>query len=134
MRMAAKFACVFFIGLVVGHWAIPVSSAQFRDVKTSRLLTTDLAGWCDGKEVTVELNEAGPGSSGKHYHSGHSFTWVVEGTQSYSVEGRLTKTVRTGEVLHEAPMEVHAVDNNSPVKLLVVRVVEKGKPATVRLP
>ena len=134
MRMAPAFACVFFIGLVVGHWAIPAASAQFRDVKTNRLLTTDLAGWCDGKEVTVELNDAGPGASGKHYHPGHSFTWIVEGTQDYSVEGKPARAVGTGEVLHEAPMQVHAVDNKSPVKLLVVRVIDKGKPATVRLP
>ena len=134
MRMTPNVACVFILGLVAGHWAIPVVTAQFRDVQTNRLLTTDLVGWCDGKEVTVELNEAGPGSSGRHYHPGHSFTWIVEGIQDYSVEGRPAKTARTGEVLHEAPMEVHAVANKSPVKLLVIRVVDKGKPATVRLP
>jgi hypothetical protein len=31
------------------------------------LVTQDLAGFCDGKEVTVELFEIGPGTSGKHY-------------------------------------------------------------------
>jgi hypothetical protein len=28
-------------------------------VNSTRLATTDLEGWCDGKEVTVELNEVG---------------------------------------------------------------------------
>ena len=38
------------------------------------LLTTALGGWSDGKAVTVELNETGPGTSGRHYHPAHSFT------------------------------------------------------------
>ena len=64
-------ACAFAIGLFIGQLTAPVVSAQFRTVKTTRLLTKDLASWCDGKEVSVELNEAGPGTSGKHYHPGH---------------------------------------------------------------
>jgi hypothetical protein len=31
-------------------------------------------------------------------------------------------------------MQVHTVENQSPVKLLVMRIVEKGKPATVQIP
>jgi quercetin dioxygenase-like cupin family protein len=111
-------------------------SAQLnrRCVKTSRLLEADMAGWCDGKEVTIELNEAGPGTSGKHYHPGHSFTWVVEGSEVYAVAGTPSKTVNAGYILHEEPMQVHKVDNQSSGKLLVVRLVEKGKPATVQVP
>ena len=134
MKMLSISAGVFVVGLAVGHWAVPTVNAQLRNVKANNLHTTDLSGWCDGKEVTVELNEVGPGTSGKHYHPGHSFTWIVEGTEVYSVEGEPSKTLNTGDVLHEAPMQVHTVENKSPVKLLVVRVIEKGKPATVRLP
>src|SRR6266487_618373 len=124
----------FVLGILVGHLRIPNAYAQFRAVKTNRLLTTDLTGWCDGKEVTVELNDAGPGTSGKHYHPAHSFTYVLEGSEAYAVEGQASKTVKTGDVLHEAPMQIHTVDNLSQVKLLVVRVIEKGKEATVRPP
>jgi quercetin dioxygenase-like cupin family protein len=42
--------------------------------------------------------------------------------------------VKSGEVLHEEPQEVHKVDNEAPVKLLVFRVVEKGEPVTVPAP
>jgi hypothetical protein len=42
--------------------------------------------------------------------------------------------VKSGEVLHEEPQQVQTVDNNTPVKLLVFRVVEKGKPLIVRVP
>ena len=134
MKIKFGAASIFGLGILVGNVAIPVTFAQLRTVNTTRLVTTDLAGWCDGKEVTVELNEAAPGTSGKHFHPAHSFTYILEGSETYALEGQASKTVRAGDVLYEAPMQVHAVDNLSQVKLLVVRVIEKGKPATVRLP
>jgi len=132
----SKYALLlmFAFGAAFDHLATVVPKAQFRSVNTTRLLTTDLGRWCEGKELTVELNEAGPGSSGKHYHPAHSVTWVIEGSEVYTKEGAQATTVQSGEVLHEAPLERHTVENISPVKLLVVRIAEKGQPATVRLP
>jgi len=78
------------------------------------------------------LNEFGPGTSGKHYHPAHSFTHVLEGSEGYVVEGEPSRTVHAGDVLGEAPMQLHTVDNSEPVELLVIRVNEKGKEATVR--
>jgi len=134
MKSLLRGASTFVLGVVVGSLLIPTVRAQFRSVKTTNLLTTDLAGWCDGKEVTIELDEIGPGTSGKHYHPGHSFTWVIEGAETYELDGKPVKIVKAGDVLHEEPMQVHTVENQSPVKLLVMRIVEKGKPATVRMP
>jgi uncharacterized cupin superfamily protein len=133
MKAKLWIGSAFLVGVAVGHITIPAAYAQFRTVKTNRLSTADLGGWCDGKEVTVELNEAGPGTSGKHYHPAHSFTYVLAGSETYALEGQESKTVGAGDVLHEAPMQVHTVDNLSQVRLLVVRVIEKGKEATVRL-
>src|SRR6202022_394366 len=81
MRAMFRFAAAFVIGIVVGGLTIPAVSAQLnrRTTKFTRLLTADMAGWCDEKEVTIELAEAGPGTSGKHYHPGHCFTWVIAG-------------------------------------------------------
>jgi uncharacterized cupin superfamily protein len=134
MSTKVWLAAAFSAGILAGQLTISPAYGQFRTTKSERLLTTDLAGWCDGKEVTVELNEAGPGTSGKHYHPGHSFTYVIDGSESYLVEGQPAKIVTAGDVLHEAPMQLHTVDNKSPVKLLVVRVIDKGKEATVRVP
>jgi quercetin dioxygenase-like cupin family protein len=86
------------------------------------------------KDVTIELNEAGPGTSGRHYHPAHSFTYVLEGSETYALDGQSATPVRPGQILHEVPMQVHTVDNVSAVKLLVVRIIEKGKQATVRVP
>ena len=126
---------VFTVGLMAGRFLTPPgASAQTRIGRTTTLITTDLSGWCDGKEVTVEVNNFGPGTSGRHYHPGHSFTWILEGSETYAVEGQAPRAVTAGDLLHEAPMQVHTLENQSPVKLLVLRVAEKGKPATVRLP
>jgi uncharacterized cupin superfamily protein len=133
MKTQWLVALAFVLGILVGQLGIPSAYAQFRDVKSERLLTADLTGWCDGKEVTVDLNAVGPGTSGKHYHPAHSFTYVLEGSETYALEGQPSKIVKTGDVLHEPPMQAHTVDNLSRVKLLVVRVIEKGKEATVRL-
>lgn len=124
---------VFIAGMSVGHFLIPNVTAQTRRATTTNLITTDLGNWCDG-EVTVEVNEFSPGTSGKHYHPAHSFTWILEGSEAYTLAGQPTKTVNTGELLHEDPMQVHSLDNQSPVKLLVLRIAERGKPATVRVP
>jgi quercetin dioxygenase-like cupin family protein len=133
MKATLWITTTFGLGILLGHLITP-ANAQFRTVKTTRLLATELADWCNGKEVTIELIEAGPGTSGKHYHPGHSFTYVLDGSEAYALDGQSSKTVHPGDILHEAPMQVHAVDNMSPVKLLVVRVIEKGGPASVRLP
>ena len=134
MKVTLWIASAFVFGVLFGHLTIPAANAQFRTVKTSRLLTTDLGGWCDGKEVTVEHIEAGPGTSGKHYHPAHSFTYVLQGSESYALDGGPSKMVHAGDVLHESPMQLHTANNPSTVKLLVIRVIEKGQKDTVRVP
>ncbi|HMF95358.1 MAG TPA: cupin domain-containing protein [Vicinamibacterales bacterium] len=129
----STFVLTFAVGLAVGHFGVPVLRAHRHAVKTSKLLTKDLGAWCEGKELTVELDEAAPGPSGKHYHPAHSVTWVIEGSEVYQKEGQQPRTVNAGDVLYEEPLELHAVDNLSAVKLLVVRIAKKGKPTTVRV-
>ena len=121
-------ALVFVSGVFLGTKL----TAQYRTGKTTQLLKTDVSG-CDGKEVTVTLNEFGPGTSGQHYHPADSFTFILEGSEVYQVEGQSKRVVKAGELLHERPMQVHTLDNAAPVKLLVVRVAEKGQPETVRI-
>ena len=135
MALLRRHGFGFVLGFAAACLAASSLNAQLRRTgKTATLLTTDLAGWCDGKEVTVELNEFGPGTSGRHYHPGHSFTWILEGAETYVADGKPSKVVRSGDVLHEEPEQVHRVDNDAPVKLLVFRVVEKGKQVTVPVP
>ncbi len=125
----------FLVGVAWGSGLIPSLRAQtIRTSQTSDLMRVDLGSWCEGKGVKIQLFEAGPGTSGKHYHPAHTFNWVIEGSEIHTVEGRPPITAKAGHVLHDGPGEVHEAQNSAPVKLLVFRIIEKGKPVTTRLP
>jgi quercetin dioxygenase-like cupin family protein len=132
MGKFSAFVLVFIGGITLGVLTAPRLTAQLRTGNAKQLLKTDLSG-CAGKEVTVTLNEIGPGTSGPHYHPADSFTYILEGSEVYQIEGQPKVVVKAGDVLHEKPKQVHTVDNTGPVKLLVVRVAEKGQPETVRV-
>src|SRR5688500_14406358 len=86
---------VFAAGLFLGMVSASRLAAQFRVGNNRQLSKTDLVG-CAGKEVIVALNEFGPGTSGAHYHQGDSFTYVLEGSETYHVEGQPEIVVKTG--------------------------------------
>ena len=125
----------FVVGVVLGSWLLPPLLAQTtRTTKSTDLMRFDLGSWCEGKEVTIQLTEAGPGTSGKHYHPAHSFNWVIEGSEVQTLQGKPPITAKAGDVLHDGPGEIHETENTAPVKLLTFRIIEKGKPTTTRLP
>ena len=136
----------FLMGVALGNWLVPgvvlgslftplaiVQTAR-RTIETKDLMRVDLGSWCEGKEVIIQLQDAGPGSSGKHYHPAHSFNWVIEGSEVHTTEGKPATIAKPGDVLHDRPGEVHETQNSAPVKLLLFRVIEKGKPVTTNLP
>ena len=124
----------FLAGAVVGPWMTQSAWAQFRAIKTTSLVSTDLGTFCDGKEVTVDIQDYGVGTSGRHYHPAYSFSWVIEGSQTKTVQGRPPVTIRAGELMTEAPLEVSETVTAAPAKVLLFRIAEKGKPITVRMP
>jgi hypothetical protein len=121
-------AAIFVIGIAVGSLTIPALSQQFRTLKTTRLITTDLAGFCDGKEVVVDYSEVAPGASDKHYHPGYSFGYMIEGSQTSTQEGRPPIVIRRGQLLLEQPTQVNVSENSAPAKVVTFRILEKGKP------
>ena len=133
MTRLSTVSLVFIAGFLLGTVGIPRLAAQRRNLPGSQsrmLLKADLTG-CSGKEVSIAMNELSPGTSGKHYHPGESFTYILHGSEVYEIEGKPSRVVKAGDVLHEEPMQVHTVGNAKPVKLLVIRVSEKGQPDTV---
>jgi hypothetical protein len=58
---------------------------------------------CQGKEVTIYVLDAGPGTSGYHQHPGESFTYVLEGTQTRKARGEATTTLTSGALSTTAP-------------------------------
>lgn len=133
MTRFSAFPLVFISGFLLGTVSIPKVAAQRSSLAGSQsrmLLKADLTG-CTRKEVSIAVNELSPGTSGKHYHPGESFTYILDGSEVYGIEGQPSKVVKAGDILHEQPMQVHTADNAKPVKLLVIRVSDKGQPDTV---
>lgn len=134
IRAMLLVAPSFAAGVLIATLANPVVSAQFRSVEAKELLRADLGTFCPGKEVIVSVQESGAGVSAKHYHPGHTFTWVIEGSETRTVEGKPPQIARTGEIMREEPMEIGVAQNTAPVRLLHFRIFEKGKPATTNVP
>ena len=71
-----------------------------------------------------------------HMHpEGHEFVYVVEGEQTFEVDGVGTKVVKAGEVIHTPPNVAHfgrnATDKLS--KTVVIRIKDKSQPITVEV-
>ena len=131
-------AVAFLSGVIVRSLTIPAAvsaqaGTQVRAQKTTRLITTDLAGWCDGKEAVVEYSEEGPGASAKHYHPGHSFSYMIEGSRTVTADG-MPQTVPVGGIHYEAPMKASVSNNASRAKVVTFRILEKGKTESVLVP
>jgi hypothetical protein len=133
-RFHSIVVCIAFVsGVMLGPRLTATVYGQFRTANTVALAKTDLGDWCAGKEVTVEVQDYGAGTSGPHYHPAYSFAYVINGVQVKSTQGRAV-TTPAGQIQIEAPMEVHETVSSEPAKVLVLRIAEKGKPATVRVP
>ena len=63
-------------------------------------------------------------------NSGHELVYVIEGEQTFEIEGVGTKVVKAGEVVYTPPDTPHfgrnATDKVS--KTLVIRIKDKDKP------
>jgi quercetin dioxygenase-like cupin family protein len=134
MEKMFRSVAIFVIGAAAGSLTIPELSAQIRTLTTTRLITTDLAGFCDGKEVVVDYSEVAPGASARHYHPGYSFGYVIEGSQTSAQEGKPPVVIHKGELLLEQPAQVNVSENSAPAKVVTFRILEKGKPQSVRVP
>jgi len=134
MKFPAHCASVFLAGLLAGSIGIPELAAQIRSTQVKELVHTDLASWCPGKELSIVLQESGPGTSSRHYHPGHSYSYVLAGSETRIVNGKPPQLAKTGDVIHELPMEIGETENTVAVKLLVVSILEKGQPITTRVP
>ena len=90
-----------------------------------------------GHEVTMITLDIPPGGgSGPHRHPGHhTFGYVLDGAYKIKVESGPERVLHKGESFYEAPGQLHAVSQNAsttePAKVLVLQLVESGKPATV---
>ena len=94
----------------------------------------DLAG-LEGKLGALVAVEYDPGASDqKHYHSGHLFSYIVEGSVIWEVEGETPVTLNAGDAFYDPPKRVHNHRNASATasaKFVAFFVEEKGQPRSV---
>ena len=84
-----------------------------------------------GREAIQITADFPPGTTtGKHTHPGEEIGYVLEGTASFTLEGKAPVTLKAGDHFFVAAETVHEGRNagSGKAKVLVTYIVEKGKP------
>jgi quercetin dioxygenase-like cupin family protein len=129
--MGKQAIALFIGGLIAGVGSSEMIHAQIPAYATKQIAKTDLQN-LPGQEALIFASEWQPGFRLPwHIHpNGHEFTYVIEGEQTFEIEGIGTRVVKAGEVLYTPPNTPHygrnATDKVS--KTLVVRIKDKDKP------
>ncbi len=90
-----------------------------------------------GREAVVARVDVAPGAkAGRHTHPGDEISYVLEGEATLLIDGQPPRQVKAGESFVIPAGVVHDAHNNgsSPIKLVGVYVVEKGKPLATPAP
>jgi quercetin dioxygenase-like cupin family protein len=129
-------AIIFGGGILFGMGSSEMIHAQIAGYVTKQVFKTDLAN-LPGQEAIIYASEWPPGFRlPLHKHEeGHEFVYVVEGEQTFDIEGVGTKVVKAGEVVYTPPNINHfgmnATDKIS--KTIVIRIKAKDKPVMTEI-
>ncbi len=130
-RTALVLGLTLAMGVAMGAIGDQVLNAQQEPLKRTELMKTDLEGIA-GDQAVVAVVEFAPGAvAGKHYHPGHEFFYVLEGSLILEKEGQPPVTIGPGQVGHNLPKGVHVAKNASmtePVKVVQFMIFKKGQP------
>jgi len=136
MNRTVVAVALFASGIVVGVSSSQMLHAQAPTYATKEIIRTDLNN-LPGQEALIFASTWQPGFRLPwHMHpDGHEFTFVVEGEQTFEIEGVGTKVVKAGEAIYTPPNTPHygrnATDKES--KTVVVRIKAKNQPVMVEL-
>ena len=110
--------------------AISSSASAAGKIERKLLKQSELAGKPDTIVIMAELI-AHPGAvMPKHRHPGDEFLYVLKGGTTQSDDGK-TQNLPSGASLHFPRGKVHGgfmVTGDSPIRVLTVHIVDKGKP------
>jgi quercetin dioxygenase-like cupin family protein len=90
-----------------------------------------------GREAVIVKVELAPGASaGRHTHPGEEISYVTEGAGEILMEGKAPLKVKPGDGFVIPGGTKHDARNtgSTPLKLVAVYVVEKGKPLATPAP
>ena len=136
MKKTIALAGLFAMGAVAGSVLTELVHAQASRYETKQVMATDLNN-LPGQEMLVFASTWQPGFRlPLHMHpNGHEITYVVEGEQTFEIDGVGTKVVKAGEAIYTPPNTPHFGRNatDKPSKTVVIRVKDKDKPITVEV-
>jgi quercetin dioxygenase-like cupin family protein len=131
------FAAVLFAGGIgIGAGTSEIIHAQAPKLASKQIFQSDLNN-LPGQEVLLFASTWQPGFAlPLHMHpEGHEIIYVVEGEQTFEIEGVGTKIVKAGEVIYTPPNTPHfgrnATDKDS--KTIVIRIKAKDQPVAVEV-
>ena len=122
-------------GIAIGVAVDRVAFAQQPSIKRTILQRVDDPGSA-GYEAIMGVAEIPPGAmSGKHRHHGIEVAYVLEGSVVVEHEGQPPTTLKAGDAFkNEANVHNARNTGSTPVKILAVYIVEKGKPLAEAVP
>ena len=136
MKRSIAFGAVFVGGVAVGALSTQFVHAQAPPYVTTQILQADLNN-LPGQEILVFTSTWQPGARlPLHLHpNGHEITYVIEGEQTFEIEGVGTKVVKAGEAIYTPPNTPHFGRNatDRPSRTVVIRVKDKDKPMMVEV-
>ena len=136
MKKQIALASVFVAGVVSGGASVEFVHAQAPQYQTTQVSRTDLIN-LPGQEMLIFTSTWQPGFRlPLHVHpNGHEWTYVLEGEQTFEIEGVGTKVVKAGEVIYTPPNTPH-FGRNATEKIsrtIVIRLKDKDKPVMVEV-
>jgi quercetin dioxygenase-like cupin family protein len=136
MHRLIALSGVFAVGLAVGGLSTEFVRAQGPQYETKQILQADLKN-LPGQEILVFVSTWQPGFRlPLHVHpNGHEITYVIDGEQTFDIQGMGTKVVKAGEAIYTPPNTPHFGRNatNKVSTTVVIRVKDKDKPIMVEI-
>ena len=129
-RTILIMVATFGVGVVGGMYAERTTSAQQSGITRTELTRVDVPGSAT-HEAVMAVAEIAPGaSSGRHYHHGVEIGYVIDGSMVVERPDGSNVSLKQGQSFRNPIAEVHNAKNPgaTPVKILAVYIVEKGKP------
>jgi quercetin dioxygenase-like cupin family protein len=129
MRTNLKIVVAGLIGVAAGVASTQGLYGQ-QQMTRNVLQHADLTGTTTTEVYMTEIT-APPGSTfAPHIHHGDEFTYVMQGSAEIDVAGEGAKSFKAGDTIHVNRDAIHGgkVTGDTPLKLLAVHIVDKGKP------
>ncbi|HEV8444649.1 MAG TPA: cupin domain-containing protein [Steroidobacteraceae bacterium] len=137
MQRWIAWTTIFAAGVLAGAFSIGyVHAGQAPPYVTTQVLKTGLNN-LPGQELLIFESTWQPGFRlPLHVHpNGHEVTYVIEGEQTFYIEGVGTRVVKAGEAIYTPPNTPHYGSNltDKPARTVVIRIKDVGKPIMVEV-